>query len=128
MSYNPKFGFRKLFNDKASAKNTNRPQLQVALDHVRAGDMLIVHSMDRLARNIEDMLRLVGEMNNKGVLVQFVKENMSFAAGSEDPCSTLMFTMLSAFAQFERSLIKERQRQGIVLAKAEGVYKAGSPL
>ena len=114
----------KVFTDKASGKDTNRPQLQAALNHVRAGDTLVVHSMDRLARNVEDMLRLVREMNDRGVSVEFIKENMSFTAGSEDPRSTLMFTMLSAFAQFERSLIKERQREGIALAKARGtVYK-----
>jgi DNA invertase Pin-like site-specific DNA recombinase len=118
----------KVFTDKASAKDTNRPQLQAALDHVRAGDTLIVHSMDRLARNVEDMLRLVREINDRGVSVQFVKENMSSTAGNEDPRSTLMFTMLSAFAQFERALIKERQREGIALAKAKGnVYKGRKP-
>ena len=118
----------KVFTDKASGKDTNRPQLQAALDHVRAGDTLVVHSMDRLARNVEDMLKLVREMNDRGVSVDFIKENMSFTAGSEDPRSTLMFTMLSAFAQFERSLIKERQREGIALAKAKGtVYKGRKP-
>ncbi len=118
----------KVFTDKASGKDTNRPQLQAALHHVRAGDTLVVHSMDRLARNVEDMLRLVREMNDRGVSVEFIKENMSFTAGSEDPRSVLMFTMLSAFAQFERSLIKERQREGIALAKAKGtVYKGRKP-
>ena len=118
----------KIFTDKASGKDTNRPQLQAALDHVRAGDTLVVHSMDRLARNVEDMLRLVRKMNGRGVSVDFIKENMSFTAGGEDPRSTLMFTMLSAFAQFERSLIKERQREGIALAKAKGtVYKGRKP-
>ena len=118
----------KVFTDKASGKDTNRPQLQAALHHVRAGDTLVVHSMDRLARNVEDMLRLVREMNNGGVSVEFIKENMSFTAGSDDPRSTLMFTMLSAFAQFERSLIRERQREGIALAKAKGtVYKGRKP-
>lgn len=118
----------KIFTDKASGKDTNRPQLQAALDHLRAGDTLIVHSMDRLARNVEDMLRLVREMNGRGVSVEFIKENISFNAGSDDPRSTLMFTMLSAFAQFERSLIRERQREGIALAKAKGtVYKGRKP-
>jgi DNA invertase Pin-like site-specific DNA recombinase len=118
----------KIFTDKASAKDTNRPQLQAALNHVRVGDVLVVHSMDRLARNVEDMLRLVREMNDRGVSVEFIKENMSFSAGSDDPRSILMFTMLSAFAQFERSLIKERQREGIALAKAKGtVYKGRKP-
>ncbi|SEL28936.1 recombinase family protein [Nitrosovibrio tenuis] len=118
----------KVFTDKASGKDTNRPQLQAALNHIRAGDTLVVHSMDRLARNVEDMLRLVREMKDRGVSVEFIKENMSFTAGSDDPRSTLMFTMLSAFAQFERSLIKERQREGIALAKAKGnVYKGRKP-
>src|SRR5688572_8830040 len=118
----------KVFTDKASGKDTNRPQLQVALNHIRTGDTLVVHSMDRLARNVEDMLRLVREMNGRGVSVQFGKENMSFTAGSDDPRSILMFTMLSAIAQFERSLIRERQREGIALAKAKGtVYKGRKP-
>ena len=98
----------KIFTDKASGKDTNRPQLLAALNHVRAGDTLTVHSMDRLARNVEDMLRLVREINDRGVSVQFIKENMSFTAGSEDPRSILMFTMLSAFAQFERALIRDQ--------------------
>lgn len=118
----------KVFTDKASGKDINRPQLQAALSHVRAGDTLIVHSMDRLARNVEDMLRLVREMNGRDISVEFIKENMSFTAGSNDPRSTLMFTMLSVFAQFERSLIRERQREGIAIAKAKGtVYKGRKP-
>lgn len=117
----------KIFTDKASGKDTKRPQLQAALNHVRDGDILVVHSMDRLARNVEDMLRLVRELNDKGVSVEFVKENLIFSAGSDDPRSTLMFTMLSAFSQFERALIKERQREGIALAKAKGVYKGRKP-
>jgi len=118
----------KVFTDRASGKDTKRPQLQAALNHVRTGDSLIVHSMDRLARNVEDMLRLVRELNDKGVSVEFVKENMEFTAGSEDPRSALMFTMLSAFSQFERALIKERQREGVALAKAKGnVYKGRKP-
>jgi DNA invertase Pin-like site-specific DNA recombinase len=74
------------------------------------------------------MLRLVREMNDKGVSVEFIKENMSFTVDNDDPRSTLMFTMLSAFAQFERSLIRERQWEGIALAKAKGTVptRAGS--
>ena len=118
----------KVFTDKVSGRDTNRPQLQAALNHVRAGDILIVHSMDRLARNVEDMLRLVRELTGKDVSVEFVKENMVFTAGSDDPRSVLMFTMISAFSQFERALIKERQREGIALAKAKGnVYKGRKP-
>jgi DNA invertase Pin-like site-specific DNA recombinase len=119
----------KVFTDKASGKDTNRPQLPAALNHIRPGDTLVVHSMDRLARNVEDMLRLVREMNDRGVSVEFIKENMSFTVSSDDPRSTLMFTMLSAFAQFERALIRERQRERIALAKAKGtVYKGRKPV
>jgi DNA invertase Pin-like site-specific DNA recombinase len=110
------------FEDKASGKDTNRPQLQAALKHARLGDIFMVHSMDRLARNVEDMLRLVRELNSKGVTVQFMKENMIFSVNQDDPRSMLMFTMLSAFSQFERALIKERQREGIALAKRKGIY------
>lgn len=117
----------KVFTDKASGKDTNRPQLQAAMTYLREHDTLIVHSMDRLARNVEDMFRIIRELNDRGASVQFVKENMSFSAGKEDPRSTLLFTVLAAFAQFERSLIKERQKEGIALAKAKGKYKGGTP-
>lgn len=116
----------RVFTDKASGKDTNRPALQEAIKYAREGDTLIVHSMDRLARNVEDMLRLVRELNGKGVSVEFVKENMDFS-GKDDPRSMLMLTLLGAFAQFERSLIKERQREGIAIAKAKGVYKGKQP-
>lgn len=117
----------KVFTDTASGKDRYKQAAnsRPPLNHVRAGDTLIVHSMDRLVRNVEDMLRLVREMNDRGVSVEFIKENMSFTAGSEDPRSIRMFTMLSAFAQFERSLIKERQREGIALAKAKGTFYKG---
>jgi DNA invertase Pin-like site-specific DNA recombinase len=117
----------KIFTDKASGKDMNRPQLQAAIQYVREGDTLIVHSMDRLARNVEDMLRLVRELNTKGVSVEFIKENMTFSANKDDPRSMLMLTLLGAFAQFERALIKERQREGIAIAKAKGVYKGRQP-
>ena len=118
----------KVFTDHASGKDANRPQLQAALAHVREGDTITVHSMDRLARNVEDMLRIVRELNEKGVSVEFIKENMKFSASNNDPRAHLMFAMLGAFAQFERSLIKERQREGIALAKAKGtVYKGRKP-
>jgi DNA invertase Pin-like site-specific DNA recombinase len=116
----------RIFTDKASGKDMNRPQLQEAIKYVRDGDTLIVHSMDRLARNVEDMLRLVRELNSKGVSVEFIKENMNFS-GKDDPRSVLMFTMLGAFAQFERSLIRERQKEGIAIAKSKGVYQGGKP-
>jgi len=110
----------KLFEDKASGKDMNRPQLAACLEHLREGDTLHVHSIDRLARNLEDLQRLVRKLTGKGVSVRFLKENLTFEAGEASPLQTLMFQMLGAFAQFERALIQERQREGIALAKQEG--------
>lgn len=112
----------KVFSDKASGKDTARPQLAVCLEYVREGDTLVVHSMDRLARNLEDLRRLVRELTRQGVKVEFVKENLIFA-GDDSPMNTLLLSMLGAVAEFERSMILERQREGIALAKAAGKYK-----
>lgn len=112
----------KKFTDKVSGKDTKRPQLQAALDYVRDGDVLVVHSMDRLARNLTDLRRLVSELTAKGVAVQFVKENLSFT-GEDTAMSNLLLNVMGAFAEFERALILERQREGIAIAKAEGKYK-----
>jgi DNA invertase Pin-like site-specific DNA recombinase len=112
----------KVFTDKASGRDTKRPQLAAALDYVREGDTLIVHSLDRLARNVEDLRRMVRELNERGVSVEFVKNHLTFAGGA-DPSARLMLTMLGAFAEFERELLRERQREGIAIAKARGVYK-----
>jgi DNA invertase Pin-like site-specific DNA recombinase len=112
----------KVFTDKASGKDTKRPQLIAALEYVREGDTLFVHSMDRLGRNAEDLLRIVRELAGRGVSVAFVKNRLTFA-GQEDPMGKLMLTMLAAFGEFERALIRERQREGIAIAKAKGVYK-----
>lgn len=110
----------KVFEDKASGKDTKRPALYECLGYLREGDTLFVHSIDRLARNLEDLQRIIRELTGKGVTVRFAKENLSFQAGENNPMQTLMFQMLGAFAQFERSLIRERQREGIALAKKEG--------
>jgi DNA invertase Pin-like site-specific DNA recombinase len=112
----------KVFTDKASGKDTKRPQLTAALDYTREGDTLIVHSLDRLARNVEDLRRIVRELNEREVSVEFVKNRLTFSGGA-DPTARLMLTMLGAFAEFERELILERQREGIAIAKAKGVYK-----
>jgi len=117
----------KTFVDKASGKDATRPQLQAALDYVRDGDVLLVHSMDRLARNTEDLLRVVRELTSSGVTVSFVKDNMTFTPDDSNPQQHLMMTMLAGFAQFERALIRERQREGIAIAKANGVYKGRKP-
>jgi DNA invertase Pin-like site-specific DNA recombinase len=112
----------KVFTDRASGKDTKRPQLAAALEYVREGDTLLVHSMDRLGRNAEDLLRVVRELAGRGVSVEFVKNRLTFS-GKADPMGKLMLTMLAAFGEFERELIRERQREGIAIAKAKGVYK-----
>jgi DNA invertase Pin-like site-specific DNA recombinase len=112
----------KAFTDKASGKDTKRPQLTAALDYLREGDTLIVHSLDRLARNVEDLRRIVRELNERGVTVEFVKNHLTFGGGA-GPTGRLMLTMLGAFAEFERELLRERQREGIAIARAKGVYK-----
>lgn len=117
----------KVFTDKASGKDTKRPQLQRTLEFLREGDTLIVHSMDRLARNLDDLRSLVLTLTKRGVSVQFVKESLTFT-GEDSPLSTLLLSVMGAFAEFERSLIRERQREGIAIAKAKGnVYKGRKP-
>ncbi|WP_238914237.1 recombinase family protein [Achromobacter insolitus] len=114
------------FEDRASGKDTKRPQLEAMLRHIRAGDHVYVHSIDRLARNTADLLRLVEFITDeKQADLHFVKENLTFSGNKADPMQTLMATMLGAFAQFERSMIRERQREGIELAKARGAYRGG---
>lgn len=115
-----------VFTDKASGKDTDRPQLQAALKHLRKGDTLVVHSMDRLARNLDDLRAVVKQLTDAGVAVQFVKEAMTFT-GEDSPMSKLMLSVMGAFAEFERSLIRERQREGIAIAKTKGVYAGRKP-
>lgn len=112
----------KVFIDKASGKDTVRPQLQALLEYVRDGDTVVVHSLDRLARNLDDLRRLVQSLNAKEVKVQFLKENLLFT-GEDSPMSNLLLSVMGAFAEFERTLIRERQLEGIALAKKRGVYK-----
>lgn len=114
------------FIDYASGKDTNRPQLQAALKHLRKGDTLIVHSMDRLARNLDDLRRTVKELTSRAVTVHFIKESLIFN-GEDSPISNLLLSIMGAFAEFERSLIKERQLEGIILAKQKGLYKGRKP-
>lgn len=112
----------KVFTDKASGKDANRPELARAIDYAREGDTLVVHSMDRLARNLEDLRRIVRELTGQGVRIEFIKESLTFT-GEDSAMSTLLLSMLGAVAEFERSMILERQREGIALAKAAGKYK-----
>lgn len=116
----------KIFTDKASGKDTKRPELQRALEYLREGDTLIVHSMDRLARNLDDLRKIVKDLTDKGVVVEFKKEQLTFK-GEDSPMSILMLTVMGAFAEFERALLRERQREGITLAKRKGLYKGRPP-
>jgi DNA invertase Pin-like site-specific DNA recombinase len=113
------------FTDKASGKNADRPQLNAMLaGNWPEGSTVVVHSMDRLARSLGDLLRIVEQLTNRGISVQFIKEGKTFK-GSEtaDPMDKLMLSLLGAFAEYERTLIRERQREGIAKAKERGVYR-----
>ena len=114
------------FTDKASGKDTHRPQLQALTAFVRAGDTVLVHSMDRLARNLDDLRRIVRTFTQRGIRIEFVKEHLSFS-GEDSPMANLMLSVMGAFAEFERALIRERQREGIAIAKQRGAYRGRKP-
>jgi len=112
----------KTFTDKASGKDTNRPELELMMSFVRSGDTVIVHSMDRLARDQNDLHKIVQTLTGKGVRIEFIKEHLIFS-GDDSPISKLMLSVMGAVHEFERSLIKERQLEGIALAKKRGAFK-----
>ena len=116
----------KTFTDKASGKDTKRPELKRALEYLREGDTLLVHSMDRLARNLDDLRKIVKDLTGRGVAVEFIKEHLTFT-GEDSSMSILLLSIMGAFAEFERALLRERQREGITLARRKGVYKGRSP-
>ena len=119
----------KIFTDKASGKDVHRPQLQALLSHVREGGHVYVHSMDRLSRSLKDLQEVVELLTARGVAVEFCKENLKFerpgnnSGGHTAAYSKLLLQMLGAVGEFERALIRERQREGIAIAKTKGVYK-----
>ena len=112
----------RVFTDHASGKDTRRPALTELLAFVRDGDTVVVHSMDRLGRNLDDLRGLVQALTQRGVCVEFIKEHLVFT-GEDSPMAQLMLSVMGAFAEFERSLIRERQREGIALAKQRGAYR-----
>jgi len=112
----------KVFEDKCSGKDVNRPALIQLLDYARDGDVVHCHDISRMARNTEDLLRLVKDFNSEGITLKFHKENFIFD-GNDNPMQQLMLTMLGGIYQFERAMILERQREGIAIAKAKGRYK-----
>lgn len=112
----------KKFTDIFTGSVKDRKNLIACLDYLREGDTLVVDSIDRLARNLRDLQDIIHSLLKKGVSVRFVKENLFFTV-SVDPMANLMLHMMGAFAEFENSLIRSRQREGIDAAK-----KAGRPL
>ncbi len=111
----------KVFSEKVSSSKTERPELNACLNYLREGDTLHIHSIDRLARNLIELQSIVKTLTQRGIRVHFHAENMIFS-GESSPMQELLFQILGAFAQFERNLIKERQREGIEKAKKEGRY------
>ena len=109
----------RIFEDKASGKNTDRPALKEMLGFVREGDEVVVYSIDRLARSLRDLEDIIKEVNSKRASVTFLTERLTFS-GSDDAMSTLMLQMMGAFSEFERSMIRKRQAEGIAVAKAKG--------
>lgn len=112
----------RVFMDKTSGKNMDRPEFQACLRALRAGDMLHVHSIDRLTRSLQDLLSILEDMADRNVTVKFYKENLVFG-GRARPSSACICESSAAVAEFERALIRERQREGIALAKQRGKYK-----
>lgn len=123
-----KAGFQpdKICVEHASAKDTNRPGLQELLGQLRSGDTLLVHSIDRLCRNMSDMCAVTTRLRDQGVTLIFLKELLTFSAGTNNPMQELQLHMMSAFSLFERALLKERQPDGIAAKKARG-KKPGGP-
>lgn len=112
----------KTFTDSVSGKDKERPQFQAMLEYAREGDTIHVHSMDRLARNTADLINTVRTLTGQGISVCFTKENLTFT-GDDSPMSKLMLAVMGGVCEFEREIILERQREGVALAKARGVYK-----
>ena len=112
----------KVFTDMASGKDIRRPELERLLAFVREGDTVVVHSMDRLARNLDDLRHLVQGLTLRSVRIDFVEERLTLT-GEDSPMANLMLSVMGAFAEFERALIHERQREGIALAKQRGAYR-----
>ena len=113
----------KVFEEKLSGKSaSDRPALQSLLDYARDGDCVVVHSIDRLARDLRDLQDIIQTLNDKGVAISFKTEGLTFDPGNQDALATLQLQMMGAFAEFERNIIKKRQLEGIAKAKAQGKY------
>lgn len=118
----------KVFEEHVSgASAKDRPALQAMIEFAREGDDVIAWSIDQLARDLRDLQAIIQALIEKGVTVTFLSERLTFASGREDPFSQLQLHLMGAFAEFERSMIRKRQAEGIAKAKAKGVYKGRKP-
>lgn len=114
----------KLFEEKISGKSsTDRPALNAMLEFAREGDEVLVHSIDRLARDLRDLQQIIQELNEKQVTVRFLSERLTFSSDQDDAFARLQLQLMGAFAEFERNIIRKRQAEGIAKAKTRGVYK-----
>lgn len=116
-------GCDKVFEEKVSGASKERKALKDMIDWVREGDEVLVWSIDRLARDLRDLQDIISKLNNKGVSISFISECLSFTANKEDAFAKLQLQMMGAFSEFERSIIRKRQAEGIAKAKEKGVYK-----
>lgn len=117
------YDIEKWFSEKVSAKDTNRPELKQMLDFAREGDTVYIHDFSRLARSTKDLLDITEQLQAKGIHLVSSKENID----TSTPTGKLMLTMIAAINEFERTNLLERQREGIAIAKRNGVYKGRKP-
>ena len=117
----------KLFEEAASGGTRDRPALKAMIDYVRENDLIRVHSIDRLCRDLRDLQDVIQTVTAKGASITFLSENLTFTANQDDPFAKLQLQMMGAFAEFERSIIRKRQAEGIAKAKAKGIYKGRKP-
>ena len=114
----------KVFEEKLSGKSaSDRPALVAMSDYAREGDTVKVHSIDRLARDLRDLQSIISQLNDKGVTISFLSENLTFNAGADDAFTKLQLQMMGAFAVFERNTLRKRQAERISKAKERSVYK-----
>ena len=113
--------YGRIYSDKATGTNANRPQLKLMLESMREGDSITVHSIDRLARSVLDMGKLVKQITDAGVSLTFIKENLTFT-GDDNPMNKMMLSILASIYEFETEIRKQRQLEGIAIAKTKGVY------
>lgn len=111
-----------VFQEKISGKDRERPELANLLKYARKGDTIVFPSLDRMSRSLGDAISIIGECREKSVNVELLHENMTFSGVETDPYTHMQFSMLAVFAEFERNIIRQRQKEGIAIAKAKGVY------